>query len=289
VALLVIASSEPRIGRSLVAAAIAYRLARDGRSVSLVRMAGDDGADRDASVFAGLEGVRAPQQSVPEASLNSIGGDVVAEAPPGAVDTILSKHAGARAIVVAEPQSSHLAVPAVASFGTIVTHMSAGEAGVVAQRSGVLAALPEDDVLAAPSASDIADVIKATWLAKPDESVSVGQVMIGTVASDAAAPYFANRRSTCIVTRFDKTDIQLAALNTDIECLVLTGGGEPSPYLLDRIAGHRPDVAVLLTEDSTVDAVRSMEPLFGSSPFDGQAKLRRAVELLDAAGLVVDF
>jgi BioD-like phosphotransacetylase family protein len=107
--------------------------------------------------------------------------------------------------------------------------------------------------------------------------------MIGTIASDAASPYFANREQTCVVTRFDKTDLQLAALNTDLQCLVLTGGGEPSPYLLDRVAGHRPDVAVLLAPGTTVETVRSLEPLFGASAFSGQGKLARAVELLDAA------
>jgi BioD-like phosphotransacetylase family protein len=121
------------------------------------------------------------------------------------------------------------------------------------------------------------------------EASGIDRVMIGTVASDAAGPYFGNRQRTCIVTRFDKTDIQLAALNTDVECMVLTGGGEPSPYLLDRVAGHRPDVALLLTNGTTVEAVHAIEPLFGLSRFDGEAKLLRAVELLDAANAQVDL
>jgi BioD-like phosphotransacetylase family protein len=104
------------------------------------------------------------------------------------------------------------------------------------------------------------------------------------VASDAATPYFGQRVRTCVVTRFDKTDIQLAALQTEVACLLLTCGGEPSPYLLDRVQGSRPDVAVLLTEQTTVDAMRSVEELYARSRFAGVTKLMRAVELLDEAG-----
>jgi BioD-like phosphotransacetylase family protein len=138
--------------------------------------------------------------------------------------------------------------------------------------------------------ADIAAELKATFLARPPEMPGIDRVMVGTVASDAAAPYFGNRRRTCVITRFDKTDIQLAALNTDVGCMVLTGGGEPSPYLLDRIAGHRPDVAVLLTSGTTVDAVRDIEPIFGRSRFAGEStKLMRAIELLDATGAPSSF
>jgi BioD-like phosphotransacetylase family protein len=286
VAVLIVASSEPRVGRSLVAAAVAYRAGRDGRAVSLVRIDGDASASGDAAVFAGLEGVTAPDRPVAASALASISGDIIAEAPAGPTDALVAQLSGARVLSVAIPTSPGSSQ---ASAGTILTRVPAAEVTSTSQQKGVAAILPEDSVLAAPSASDIAGAIEGRWLAQPASGVSVGRVMIGTVASDAAAPYFDNRRSTCIVTRFDKTDIQLAALNTDVECLVLTGGGEPSPYLLDRIAGHRPDVAVVVTDGSTVETVRRMEPLFAASRFDGQTKLLRAVELLDVAGATIDW
>jgi BioD-like phosphotransacetylase family protein len=118
---------------------------------------------------------------------------------------------------------------------------------------------------------------------------AIERVLIGTVASDAASPYFAARERKCVVTRYDKTDIQLAALLTDLELLVLTGGGEPSPYLLDRVASERNGVSVLVAEEDTVDAMRAIEGLYMRSRFEGQGKLERAVALLDEAGFSVDF
>jgi BioD-like phosphotransacetylase family protein len=113
--------------------------------------------------------------------------------------------------------------------------------------------------------------------------------MIGTVASDAASPYFAARERKCVVTRYDKTDIQLAALLTDLELLVLTGGGAPSPYLLDRVASTGDGISVVLTDGETVDAMRAIEGLYRRSRFDGAGKLMRAVALLDEQNAAVDF
>jgi BioD-like phosphotransacetylase family protein len=124
---------------------------------------------------------------------------------------------------------------------------------------------------------------------KPDESRSIDRVMIGTVSSDAASPYFAARERKCVITRFDKTDIQLAALLTDLELMLLTGGGEPSPYLIDRVENSHQDVSLLLAEHDTVETMRTLEGLYGRSRFDGQGKLLCAVELLDAAGINIEF
>jgi BioD-like phosphotransacetylase family protein len=153
----------------------------------------------------------------------------------------------------------------------------------------VLAALPEDRVLAAPSVEDIARAVEARWLAEAQPRGSIDRVMIGTVASDAASPYFGARDRKAVVTRYDKTDIQLAALLTDVDLLVLTGGGEPSPYLMDRVHGTREDISVVVAEEDTVDAMRAIEGLYGASRFDGSGKMLRAAELLDEAGCPVTF
>jgi BioD-like phosphotransacetylase family protein len=285
---LVIASSEPRAGRSLVAAALAYRLARDGKPVTLARLSGDDGAAPDAATFAALEGLTAPAAPVDAAAAAKLTGNVVLEAPAGPV-AALATSLKARVLAVGGPPSSPVDAPKDALAGSILTRVPAAEVATVARRAGVLAVFPEDRILAAPSVTDIAAALRARRLAPGEESATFDRVMIGTVASDAAAPYFGNRERTCVVTRFDKTDIQLAALSTGLQCLVLTGGGAPSPYLLDRVADHRPDVAVLLAEDDTVASMRAIEPLFTASRFDGAGKLARAVELLDEAGVQIGF
>jgi BioD-like phosphotransacetylase family protein len=286
---LIVASSEARVGRSLIAAATASRLARAGRAVALARLTGDESAASDAATFATLDNILAPAAPVAAADLAPLTpahGTLVVEAPPGPVDELVAR-LDARVLVVGAPGSPPLTVAEAALAGTVVTRVPAPDVPLVAARSGVTLVLPEDRVLAAPSVEDIAAALDARWLVRPDVPASVARVMLGTIASDAATPYFAARERTCVVTRFDKTDVQLAALQTDVAALVLTGGRDPSPYLLDRVENGRQEVAVLLAGGSTPEAMRSIEPLYGRSRFDGAGKLERAVALLDEAGFEV--
>lgn len=285
---LLVASSQPRVGRSLVAATVAYRLGRDGRAVTLARLAGDDGAAADARTFASIEQLVTPGRPVSPADIASLGGDVVIEAPAGDVSA-LAGQTGARVLAVGTQASPPVEAAPDMLAGSVITRVPAADVAAVSQRAGTVAVLAEDRVLAAPSVAAIAEVTGARWLVESDERGTVERVMIGTVASDAASPYFANRERTCIVTRFDKTDIQLAALLTNLECLLLTAGGEPSPYLLDRAASMRDGLSVLLAAGSTVEVMRDIEALYGVSRFDGAGKLMRAVELFDTAGVPVEI
>ncbi len=285
---LLIASSEPRVGRSLIAAAIAYRIGRAGTPVTLARLDGDESAAPDAAAFAALDGIVTPGKPVSAADAAKLGGDVVLEAPAGSVESIVGS-LNARVLAVGQARSAATDTPSSALAGMIVTRVPAADVAAVSARAGVLAVLPEDRTLAAPSVADVAAALKARWLAGEGDRGSFDRVMIGTVASDAASPYFGNRARTCVITRFDKTDVQLAALQTDIECLVITGGGEPSPYLLDRVRSTRDEIAVLLAPDSTVETMRAIEGLYATSRFEGNGKLARAVELLDEADVPVTF
>jgi hypothetical protein len=253
-----------------------------------VRVDGDESATADAQTFASLEGLTSPGAPVAADAISSIGGDVIAEAPPGGVGALASLP-GAKVLVVSGDGSAAPDAAGLPLAGAIVAGVRAADAAAIASRDGVLAVLAEDSALAAPSVDDIFHALKSDWLVRTEAPGSIDRVMIGTVSSDAASPYFGQRERTCVITRYDKTDIQLAALLTDIELMVLTGGGTPSPYLLDRIVGHRDDVSLLLAEENTVDAMRAIEPLYGRSRFSGAGKLARAVQLLDDAGVAVDF
>lgn len=280
---ILVASAEARVGRSLIAAALTYRIGRAGASVTLARLDGDDSAAFDATAFASLDGIVSPGKPLAAADVAAMS-DVVLEAPAGSVRNLASK-LGARVVFVGAPGAGLGDTDAASLAGTIATRVPSSVLGVADGR--LLAALPEDYVLAAPSVADIAAAIGATWLAGEKRAYSIDRVMIGTVSSDAASPYFGEGRRTCVVTRFDKTDIQLAALLTDLQCLVISGGGEPSPYLLDRVA--REDVAVLRTTGSTADTMRAIEGLYTLSRFEGDGKLQRAVDLLDEANVPVEL
>jgi len=284
--ILLVASSEPRVGRSVIAAALAYRLARDGAQVTLARLAGDESAASDAAAFGTIEELMAVETPVSADDVKSMPGDIVVEAPAGPVAS-LAEALGAQVLAVAGATSPPVDAPRDRLIGTIVTRVPLADVTMLRGRAGVLGVLEEDRTLAAPSLDDIAEAVGGRWLHRRDEPQSIARVMIGTVSSDSGSPYFANREKTCVITRFDKTDVQLAAIFTDLQCLVITAGGEPSPYLLDRVINRPDSVSVLLSDASTTDTMAMIEPLYGLSRFDGETKLLRMVDLLDEANVTL--
>src|SRR5438874_8427677 len=117
-AVLIVASSQPRVGRSLVAAALAYRMARDGKAVTLARLNGDESADHDAATFGSIEHVASPSQPIDVDDVGSLARDVVLEAPAGPVKQI-APQLGARVVVVGAASSRATDAAAAAVAGTI--------------------------------------------------------------------------------------------------------------------------------------------------------------------------
>ncbi|MCI0890639.1 MAG: hypothetical protein J4O04_07510, partial [Chloroflexi bacterium] len=149
-----------------------------------------------------------------------------------------------------------------------------------------LAVIPEDRLLAGPSPRELAAVLHASSLVEGENSdEAVEFVMIGPVSADPGQPYFLQHGAKAVVNRFDKMDLHLAALATEPDCLILTGGQQPSPYLLDRVEGSDPSVTVLLAPDNTVRTIQIVDELYGETRFAGRRKLRRAIDLFERLDL----
>ena len=268
---LILVAGSAEAGASTVAAGLAHRLAAAGRTVRLERLAGDARAESDAAAFAALEFARAGGTPVEASALSAAGDEVViAEAPAGADGAALAAELGARLVTVSREGDGGASNGAIA----LATHARAG---------GPLA-LPEDRLLAAPTVGTLIAASGAQVLARSTEGDAAicEHVVVGPIASDAGDAYFARFPRSAVVTRAEKVDVALAALRVDPECLILSGGGEPSPYLLDRVASSR-RTTLLLAPEGTVETVRDIEGSFGRSAFAGEAKAERAGELMAAA------
>src|SRR5690606_38085039 len=62
----------------------------------------------------------------------------------------------------------------------------------------------------------------------------VEHLMIGAMSATAALTHFRRRNNKAVFTGGDRTDMQLAALETSTSVLVLTGNMRPSPAVIDR-------------------------------------------------------
>jgi len=267
--LILVAGAGAGSGATTVAVGLAHRFASAGRTVRLERLGGDPRAVADAAVFGGLDFV--------EASGSPVGAASVAEAP-GFV-TILEAATGEEALALAQRLGARLVV--VGRAGTLT--VPPGATGIENHAPDGIGALrlSEDRLLAAPTVGRLIEASGATVLSRSAEGEAAicEHLVIGAISHDSADTYFQRFPRRAVITRAEKVDIALAAMLTDSECLILTGGHEPSPYVLDRAASTR-RTTLLLAPGGTVETMRDVEGTFGTAPFSGEAKVERAGELM---------
>jgi len=311
---LIVTSAQVGDGKSTIAAGLAQHLLASGRRVHILRVQGSDAASasRDAALLAALPGP--PTAGSPGRALSlSDAGDAVKDAASEGVAVVEAEPAeareaasawGASAVVVqragateaslrqAQDAALRQAQGAAATLGIAVektavavtavmaADLSKVRAALDAQGPRPLLVLPEDRTLAAPRLSELARALEASFLCNgAGEDEVIERVMIGSVASDPGAPYFSMHERKAVLTRFEKTDVQLAALSTPLVCLLLTGGQQPSPYLFDRAQSL--GVPVLLTARSTVAAMEALGEAYAGARFGGKRKLEQVRDLLE--------
>jgi BioD-like phosphotransacetylase family protein len=269
---IVVAGSESGAGATTVAVGLAHRLAYAGHSVRIERLDGDARAAGDAYALGLLEFAQSSGAPVAEAAVSGSDGVTVVEASPSEDAVALASTLGARLLLVGREAGGGPG----ADNGTfhLVNH---------ARSAGALR-LPEDRLLAAPTVGALIEASRAQVLARSElgERDIIEHIVVSPIASDANDTHFARYPRKAVVTRSEKVDSALAALRTDTRCLILSGGSDPSPYVVDRVASDR-RVTLLLAPEGTIETVRDIEGTFGRSAFSGEEKVERAGALLRVA------
>lgn len=265
--LILVAGSAPSAGATTVAVGLAHRLTYAGHNVRVERLAGDARAVEDAAAFAALEFAESTGAPI-EAPADTAGVVTIVEAPAGGDGAALATRLGAKLVVVGS------SVDAPAGATVIVNHAAA---------TG-LRAIGEDRLLAAPTVRQLIEASGAQILtrSRTGEAAVCEHLVIGAISHDSADTYFNRFPRRAVIARAEKVDLALAAIGTGSECLILTGGHEPSPYILDRAASER-RTTLLLAPGGTVETMRDLEGTFGSASFSGEAKVERIGSLMRVA------
>jgi len=136
----------------------------------------------------------------------------------------------------------------------------------------VLGVLPEDVALAALSVGEIVDVLNAEVLTSCyDEEALVEALMVGAMTEDSALRRFRKQPNKAVITGGDRTDIQLAAMETSTTCLILTGNLHPSNLIIKQ--AENMDVPILLVPGNTMETVESLDRIFGKTRLGQKSKL----------------
>lgn len=282
-AAILIASLQAGEGRTTIAAGLGALLAAEGRSVRHVRIESEGSADAVSE-----QGAEAAARDA-EAS----GELCMVDAPPG-IPTELAGRLSARVVLVTSRTDSPRLDELSAAhdtlrdslLGVVATRLperrlSAARTAIEERGLTCLAALPEDRLLAGPTVREMSEALQASPLFENgDADEAVEFVMLGPISADPGQPYFLQHGRKAVVNRFDKMDQHLAALATEPDCLILTGGKQPSPYLLDRVQGSGLEITVLLAPEGSVRTVEVLDELYGHTRFQGARKLERASALV---------
>ncbi|HQE93211.1 MAG TPA: phosphotransacetylase family protein [Anaerolineae bacterium] len=144
-----------------------------------------------------------------------------------------------------------------------------------------LGVLPLREQLQAISVGEIAEVLEAEFLACPDKKhILVENIMVGAMSAEQALPRMRRIPGTkAVITGGDRTDIQLVAMETATQCLILTGYLRPVPEVLRR--AEEIGVPVLLVRKNTMEAVDAIDAIFGKTRLGQKAKLEQFEALLE--------
>jgi BioD-like phosphotransacetylase family protein len=143
----------------------------------------------------------------------------------------------------------------------------------------VLGILPEKRGLAALTVGDIVDQLDAQVLTKSmDPEALVENLTVGAMTAEAALSRFRKQLNKAVITGGDRTDIQLAALETSTTCLILSGNLHPSPLIVKQAEEF--GVTILLVPFNTMETIEMIEKAFGKS------RLRQPQKLSEFEALV---
>ncbi len=143
----------------------------------------------------------------------------------------------------------------------------------------VLGMLPKSDLLRSVSVEELVHQLQAEVLCRPDRlDLMVESLAIGAMNVNSALRYFGKRRNMAVVTGGDRVEIQLAALESSTQCLILTGKLPPPPFILSK--AEELEVPILSVDLDTLTTVEIVNRTFGQVRLHEQIKVECIRQLM---------
>jgi len=143
----------------------------------------------------------------------------------------------------------------------------------------ILGVLPEERALVAFTVAELAAQISGEVLNNGEKAVElVENVMVGAMCVDSGLDYFGRKANKVAVVRNDRSDMQMAALETATKCLVISGGGEPIDYV--RFKADEKGIPLITTRNDTDAVIKHIEDLLDGTRLHQEKKLSKLAEIL---------
>lgn len=140
--------------------------------------------------------------------------------------------------------------------------------------------IPRDESLLAVSVSHLAKALGGRVLCADEHGRDMVETfMVGAMGQEQALRFFRRKAKKAVITGGDRTDVQLAALETQTTCLVLTGNYMPPATVL--AVAESKGVPVVLVDMDTLTAVERTESLIGHMRVHDEDRLHVMRERMD--------
>ncbi|HUU54453.1 MAG TPA: phosphotransacetylase family protein [Armatimonadota bacterium] len=151
------------------------------------------------------------------------------------------------------------------------------------ERSGlkIFGLMPKDPILHSVSVRELAEATAGEFLCCAESADAlVENFIVGAMGVERALRYFRRTPRKCVITGGDRSDIQLAALETPTRCIILTGDLRPSHTVLAR--AEELGVPVLLVREDTLATVTMIDEILSKLRVREPKKIQHAVEQFEA-------
>jgi len=207
----------------------------------------------------------------------------------------LVKSIGAKVIHVTKYDKAIGSIPFSTAFGrdligtviNFLTKYKGTEAHEVVipslEKSGinVLGLIPENRTLLSLTVRQICERLEGNFFGGEEYGEDlVESFMVGGFGMDPGQYIFSRQDKKAVVVRGDRPDVQMSALDTDMECFIMTGGFEPIEYV--KYEANEEEVSIIIVNSDTLETMDKIGTLQEYSEFDHKEKLARFKNLIDS-------
>jgi len=144
----------------------------------------------------------------------------------------------------------------------------------------VLGVLMNDPLLMSVTIRELAEALGGEIIcSKHKQDELVERFSVGAMKVEGALSHFRKIRSKAVITGGDRGDIQLAALETDTKCLILTGNLYPNDVII-AMAEER-EVPIMVVRSDTLTVVQRVEDIMSTLRISDKRKIDQAVQLVN--------
>ena len=144
----------------------------------------------------------------------------------------------------------------------------------------VLGVLPEDRALSTLTIGELAEYVQGEIINNAEQSTELAEnFMLGAMVVDSGLDYFGRKTNKVAVLRSERSDMQLAAMETSTRCLILSGNTAPLPAVLAR--AEEKNIPIITAHGDTGTIVASIEDALDKATFSQEKKVPKLTEIME--------